>query len=73
MKKITEQVEYDSTLIKSSDYNFVQQELNVTFVNGAIYKYYDVTEIEYQTFSTAESLGKEFSVSIKSKKFDKLN
>jgi hypothetical protein len=73
MKKIEETVTYDSGLILSSKYTFATEELIVTFKTGASYKYYDVTSTDYYNFSTGDSVGKEFAIIIKPKRFDKLN
>jgi KTSC domain len=73
MKKIDEKVTYDSTTILSSEYVFATEELIVTFKAGVSYKYYDVTLSDYNNFSTSDSVGREFALVIKPKRFDKLN
>lgn len=39
--------------------------LEVEFVNGAVYQYFDVPEIEYQSLISAESVGKYLNLNIK--------
>lgn len=73
MKKIKEKTYYDSSLIKSSEYDFVTKELTIEFSNGSLYKYSDVENQEYVDFSTADSPGREFAVTIKPKQFEKLS
>jgi hypothetical protein len=73
MKKTKEKTYYDSSLIKSSEYDFVTKELVIEFDNLALYKYSDVENQEYIDFSTADSPGREFARLIKPKQFTKLN
>lgn len=63
-------------LIKSSNllqsiYNYDTKELVVTFTNGSVYRYHDVTPEIYTEFQQAESQGKVFNKTIRKLKFTK--
>lgn len=73
MKKLKETILYNSSTIKSSEYNFETKDLLVEFINGKQYLYQDVEQQEYFDFSMSDSIGKEFSKQIKTKVFQKLN
>lgn len=73
MKKTKEKTYYDSSLIKSSEYDFTTRELIIEFDNGKNYKYFEVENQEYIEFSTADSPGKSFTGLIKPKQFEKLD
>ena len=47
-----------SSNIASIGYNSIDQILEVEFLNGAIYQYYDVPEALYEGLMAAESHGK---------------
>lgn len=72
MKKLKEICFYNSSTIKSSEYNFLTKILKVQFTNDKVYEYLSVEEDEYLLFSTSDSVGKQFSFSIKNKEFKKL-
>ena len=60
---------YDSSNIQKSYYNYSQNELSVVFSSGKIYKYSDVSHIEYDMFKISESQGKYLNSTIKTKPF----
>lgn len=64
MKKTTENVNYDSSTIESSSYDFKSQTLYVIFKGDAMYRYDGVTEDDYIKFSTSDSVGAEFNKTI---------
>jgi hypothetical protein len=51
---------YDSSNIKSSEYNFNTRDLILTFKGGGKYKYVAVDKESYYKFTNAESVGKAF-------------
>lgn len=59
---------YDSSNISSSKFEIDTDTLYITFIKGNMtYKFLNVDPIDYTTFQNAESTGKAFIESIKSK------
>lgn len=54
-----------SSNIASIGYDSISQTLEVEFLNGAIYQYYDVPEALYEGLMSADSHGKYFAEFIK--------
>lgn len=54
-----------SSNIASIGYDAVQSILEVEFLNGAVYRYYDVPEVVYNGLMAADSHGKYFNAYIK--------
>lgn len=52
-------------MIKSSNYDDSTGELIVTFNNGVSYNFQQVTEQDYQLFSSSESIGNGFNKHIR--------
>ena len=67
MKKLLETIEYDSSSILKSIYNFKTNELVIHFKIGTGYSYEGVDLNDYQEFSQAESIGKSFHQFIRGK------
>jgi hypothetical protein len=61
MKKSSETVIYDSSTVESSVYDFVKKDLLVEFKGGAKYYFEGVSNEDYLSFSTADSIGRSFS------------
>jgi len=61
MKKITERCTYKSQTIKESNYNFETLSLIIKFLDGISYEYLGVSEMAYESFSRADSIGKSFT------------
>lgn len=53
-----------SSNIEEVGYEKDTQELFVRFKNGSLYKYYNVPELEFVAFYSAESVGRYFNVNI---------
>ena len=65
---ITKQTnEFDSSMIKGSNYNAATKEMTVTFRNGAAYIYEEVEMEDYMEFTRAASQGKALNELIKPK------
>jgi hypothetical protein len=60
-----ERVSVSSSNIASVGHDESSQTLEVEFLNGSIYEYYDVPEYVYQELITAASVGSYFSQRIK--------
>jgi len=56
---------HQSSMIQSSTYDSSNSELIVTFNGGASYKFDQVTEQDYQLFTTSESIGRGFNEHIR--------
>lgn len=70
---LTQTNHYDSSLVKSSSYNFTHKTLTVHFT-GATYIYNDVDPETYSEFATADSQGQALNKFIKGKfEFEKIN
>ena len=54
-----------STNLKSIGYDSNSSTLEVEFINGAIWQYYDVFESTYYELKSASSVGKYFNANIK--------
>ena len=67
MKKKTENIEYNSSSVKSSSYNFETRELIIHFRTETGYSYENVELEDYLAFSQAESVGKSFNLHIRGK------
>lgn len=58
----------NSSMISTLDYDRENQELTVTFKSGGKYKYFDVPpDVFDQMSATEESIGKFFTVNVKTK------
>jgi hypothetical protein len=57
-------VSYESSNIKEGKYNTNTKKLQVTFNNGAIYEYDDVSHETFAAMNLAESQGKYFNANI---------
>lgn len=55
----------DSSAIKTIDYHAGKNELDVEFVNGSVYRYFDVPAATYQALAGADSVGKEFVANVR--------
>ena len=63
---ITKQTnEFDSSMIKGSNYNAATKEMTVTFRNGVAYIYEEVEMEDYMEFTRAASQGKALNELIK--------
>ena len=67
MKKKTERIEYNSSSVNSSSYNFETKELIIYFQTKTGYSYENVELEDYIGFSQAESIGKSFNQFIRNK------
>ena len=66
MKKKSEFCTYDSSMIRTSRYNFETKDLEVEFNGGTIYKFVNVDDVDYLAFAnTEESIGKSFNQHIR--------
>jgi hypothetical protein len=66
MKKKSEFCTYDSSMIRTSRYNFDSKELDVEFNGGTTYRFNNVDTIDYLAFAnTEESVGKSFNQHIR--------
>lgn len=64
---------FDSTMIKGVQYDHKKLVLDVQFQGDAIYRYANVTPLEFTQLITSKSTGKTFNAVIKNvKKFKKL-
>ena len=54
-------VRYPVSSSRISSVGWENNILEVQFKNGAVYRYFDVTEQEYRSFLSSPSLGKEIS------------
>ena len=67
-------VDVQSSNIKSAMFNTETSELDVTFNNGAIYRYYDVSWETFTKFRMAPSQGAFLNTNVKkTSKVEKLN
>jgi hypothetical protein len=57
--------EISSTMIRSIGHDSDNSVLEIEFLNGAVWQYYDFPESEWYSFDSAESHGKYFHRSIK--------
>jgi hypothetical protein len=64
MKKIKEIINYDSSIIESSNYEYETQTLIITFKGGSMYQYNGVSVDDYVKFSTSDSVGSEFNKTV---------
>ncbi len=67
MKKLVEIIEYESSSINKSIYNYQTKNLIILFKVGTGYSYENVDIIDYQNFSQSESIGKSFNQYIRGK------
>ena len=58
---------YESSNIYKSVYNFLDNDLYITFNNGNIYKYMNVDMLTFLRLQEAQSIGKFFASEIKNK------
>ena len=66
MKKKSEFCTYDSSMIRTSRYNFETKDLEVEFNGGTTYKFENVDIVDYLAFAnTEESIGKSFNQHIR--------
>jgi hypothetical protein len=56
---------YNSSNLLVSEYNQLSKDLIITFKNGGVYKYYNVSASDYMRFEMADSQGKVLNSSIK--------
>ena len=64
----------ESSTIKSIGYNFKQAILEIEFIRGAVYRYFNVPQSEFLALKFANSKGKYFSNNIvKNYKFKKVS
>jgi len=62
MKKKSEFCTYDSSMIRTSRYNFETKNLLVEFNGGTTYEFENVDSVDYLAFAnTEESVGKAFN------------
>ena len=70
---LTQTNHYDSSLVKSSSYNYKEQILTVHF-QSSTYVYRNVDVVDYNSFVSADSQGKALNEFIKGKyEFEKIN
>ena len=70
---LTQTNHYDSSLVKSSSYNYKEQILTVHF-QSSTYVYRNVDAVDYNSFVSADSQGKALNEFIKGKyEFEKIN
>tara|TARA_R100000664_G_scaffold19812_1_gene28988 strand:+ start:730 stop:942 length:213 start_codon:yes stop_codon:yes gene_type:complete len=62
--------EVDSSMIKSLGYDAVESVLEVEFVRGGIYQYSDVPPDVYVNVMGADSVGKAFTLLVKSQGYE---
>ena len=66
MKKKSEFCTYDSSMIRTSRYNFETKDLEVEFNGGTTYKFENVDDVDYLAFANSEeSIGKSFNQHIR--------
>tara|TARA_Y100000389_G_C17032197_1_gene304003 strand:- start:51 stop:293 length:243 start_codon:yes stop_codon:yes gene_type:complete len=65
MKKLQEQITYESSTIESTLYDFKTNDLIVSFNSGASYMYNSVPESDYIEMKEADSVGKSFNQNIR--------
>ena len=58
---------WESSTVKSTEYNAETQTLTVEFNNGNAYEYYNFTEIDWNSLQDAESIGKHLNAYVKGK------
>jgi hypothetical protein len=63
--------DWNSSLIKWTEYNSAKEELSVVFKNDVMYRYSNINQNEYYEFTMAESQGKFFSKNFRNKPFVK--
>lgn len=56
---------HDSSMIKKTKYNPVEEKLTVTFNNDSEYEYDNFKQLDYDNFMNAESKGKHFLKNIR--------
>jgi hypothetical protein len=61
MKKIAETINYNSSTIESSTYQFDKKDLVVEFRGGTKYYFENVDHSDYLEFSTSDSVGRSFN------------
>ena len=62
---LPEMIKVDSSNIDEIGYNTAQQELYIRFLDGNLYVYRNVPEIEFSSLMNASSYGKYFHINIK--------
>lgn len=60
-------INVESSNLKSVGYNEENEILEIEFLHGGLYKYYDVPESEYNALMNASSHGSYFSRNIKNR------
>ena len=58
---------WESSTVKSTEYNIETQTLTVEFKNGNVYEYYKFTEIDWNSLQNADSVGKHLNAHVKGK------
>ena len=62
MKKKSEFCTYDSSMIRTSRFNFEESKLQVEFTGGTVYEFVNVDLVDYLAFAnTEDSVGKSFN------------
>tara|TARA_B110000503_G_scaffold134353_1_gene213198 strand:+ start:326 stop:571 length:246 start_codon:yes stop_codon:yes gene_type:complete len=61
MKKLNEQITYDSSTIESTLYDYKTNDLIVSFNSGASYMFNSVSETDYSIMKESESVGRSFN------------
>ncbi len=60
-----DRIQVESSNVRSIGYDAQSMTLEVEFVNGNIYQYFDVPEALYQAFMAAESRGQFLNLNVK--------
>ena len=71
-KKIKETVDYNSSTVSKSIYDFTTETLIVEFKSGASYIFHSVPRATYEEFANSDSPGKSFNQFIKPLNGEKL-
>lgn len=58
---------WESSTVKSTEYDIDSQVLTIEFKNGNAYEYYNVTYEDWRSLLDAESIGKHLNAHIKGK------
>jgi hypothetical protein len=62
-------LEVNSSLVKSANWDDISENITVTFHNGHKYTYPNFTYDDYQSFSTATSKGQWFGKNLKNREY----
>ena len=58
---------WESSTVKSTQYDIDSQVLTIEFKNGNVYEYYNITYEDWRSLLDAESIGKHLNAHIKGK------